>query len=91
MTIKEVAEKWDITPKRVQVLGMSGKIEGVAKFGGEWAIPMAAERSVDKRVTTGKYKNWRKKTRKGLGMTQYVLLICYNVYCNLGGYQWTKS
>lgn len=64
MTIKEVAEKWDITPKRVQVLCMSGRIEGAAKFGREWAIPVTAEKPVDKRVTTGKYKNWRKKDEK---------------------------
>ena len=61
MTIKEVAEKWDITPKRVQVLCISGRIEGAAKFGRECSIPIEAEKPVDKRVTTGKYKNWRKK------------------------------
>ena len=61
MTIKEVAEKWEITPRRVQVLCVSGRIKGAAKLGREWAIPVDAERPVDKRVTTGEYKNWRKK------------------------------
>lgn len=60
LTIKEIAKKWGITPKRVQVLCVSGRIEGAVKFGREWAIPINAERPMDKRVTTGKYKNWRK-------------------------------
>lgn len=39
LTIKEVAEKWDITPRRVRVLCETGRIEGAAKLGREWAIP----------------------------------------------------
>lgn len=61
LTIKETAKKWGITPKRVQVLCVSERIEGAVKFGREWAIPINAERPLDKRVTTGKYRNWRKK------------------------------
>lgn len=33
MSIKEVAEKWDIAPRRVRVLCETGRIEGAAKFG----------------------------------------------------------
>ena len=62
LTVKEVAEKWGVTPKRVQVLCVAGRIEGASKFGREWAIPEDAERPTDKRVTTGEYKNWRKKS-----------------------------
>lgn len=60
MSIKEVAEKWDVTPRRVRVLCETGRIEGAAKLGREWAIPIDAERPVDGRITTGEYKNWRK-------------------------------
>lgn len=61
MTIKEAAEKWGITPRRVQVLCSTDRIEGAGKFGREWAIPADAERPTDGRITTGEYKNWRKK------------------------------
>lgn len=65
MSIKEVAEKWDITPRRVRVLCETGRIEGAAKLGREWAIPIDAPRPIDKRVTSGEYKDWRKKNSNG--------------------------
>ena len=61
MTIKEAAEVWGVTPRRIQVLCAYGRIEGAMKFGRDWAIPKNAEKPVDKRVTTGEYRNWRKK------------------------------
>ncbi len=61
MTIKQAAEEWGVTPRRIQVLCTEGRIEGAAKFGRDWAIPVDAEKPVDKRVTTGEYRNWRKK------------------------------
>lgn len=62
MSINEIAEKWGISPRRVWVLCANGRIEGAAKLGREWAIPVDAERPTDERVTTGEYKNWRKKS-----------------------------
>ena len=61
MSISEVAERWEISPRRVRVLCTSGRIEGAAKLGREWAIPFYAEHPTDERVTTGEYRNWRKK------------------------------
>ena len=61
MTIKEAAEVWGVTPRRIQVLCADGRIEGAMKFGRDWAIPKNAEKPVDTRVTTGEYRNWRKK------------------------------
>ena len=46
MTIKEAAEKWNLSVRRVQ---------GVIKFGHAWAIPKEAEKPVDKRIKTKKY------------------------------------
>ena len=60
ITIKEAAEKWNLTPRRVQVLCSTGRIEGAGKFGREWAIPAVSQRPIDGRVTTGNYRNWRK-------------------------------
>ena len=68
LTIKEVAEKWCVTRRRVQTLCSQGKIDGVTRFGNVWAIP------VDKRVNTGKYKGWRKKRRKMSRVTECDLL-----------------
>lgn len=64
MSIKETAEKWGITPRRVQVLCASGRIDGAGKLGREWAIPIDAERPKDERITTGEYRNWRKKEQE---------------------------
>ena len=44
LTVKEVAKKWGVSPKWVQVLCVEGRIEGAAKLGREWAIPVEAER-----------------------------------------------
>lgn len=60
MTIKEAAIEWGVTPRRIQVLCAEGRIEGAMKLGRDWAIPVDADKPVDKRVTTGEYRNWRK-------------------------------
>ena len=63
MTIKETAERWNLTERRVQKMCSDGRIDGVQKFGSAWAIPLNAKRPPDGRVTTGVYKNWRNKNR----------------------------
>jgi hypothetical protein len=50
MTAKEAAEKWEITPRRVQVLCAQGKIPGVIRFGVTWAIPKGAVKPKDGRI-----------------------------------------
>ena len=61
LTIKEVAEKWNLSTRRVQKMCADGVIPGVIRFGRAWAIPKDAEKPVDGRITTGEYRNWRKK------------------------------
>lgn len=61
ITIKEASEKWNISIRRVQVLCRQERIPGARKFGRDWAIPNDAEKPVDGRITTGEYRNWRKK------------------------------
>ena len=56
MTVKQAAEKWGLSERRLQTICNEGKISGVVKFGKAWAIPMDAERPVDKRIKSGKYK-----------------------------------
>lgn len=61
ITVKDIAEKWGVTPRTVQTLCAEGKVKGATKFGDVWAIPVDAEKPTDERVTTGEYRNWRKK------------------------------
>lgn len=61
MTIKETAEKWNITERRVQILCRDDRMAGARKFGRDWAIPIDAEKPEDKRIKSGNYVDWRKK------------------------------
>lgn len=54
MTAKEAAEKWAITPRRVQVLCAQGKISGAVRFGVTWAIPKDAVKPKDGRIKNTK-------------------------------------
>lgn len=42
ITVKEAAEKWGVTPRRVQVLCSQEKIKGAYRFGRSWMIPVRA-------------------------------------------------
>ncbi len=55
MTIKEAAEKWGLSVRRVQAICNEGKVEGIIRFGREWAIPKDAKRPQDNRIKSGKY------------------------------------
>jgi hypothetical protein len=59
LSVKEVALKWDMTVRNVQIMCASGKIKGAIKFCNVWAIPENVIRPLDKRVKTGAYRNWR--------------------------------
>jgi hypothetical protein len=50
MTAKEAAEKWGITPRRVQVLCTEGRIPGAWRLGNAWAIPINSEKPRDGRT-----------------------------------------
>lgn len=51
----EAAHKWNISPKRVQILCREGRIRGVIRIGRTWVIPEHAEKPVDARIKSGKY------------------------------------
>ena len=55
MSISQAAEKWGITPRRIQVLCKQDRIPGADRIGYVWAIPMDAEKPKDARVKSGKY------------------------------------
>ncbi len=70
ITVKDAAEKWNISPRTVQILCSEGKIEGAAKFGKVWAIPADAERPKDNRLTSCRYINWRKRREQNSNTTK---------------------
>lgn len=57
MTIKEAAEKWGLSVRRVQDICREEKVPGTVRFGKSWAIPKDAERPADKRIKSGKSLN----------------------------------
>lgn len=57
MTVQEVAVRWSITERQVQILCKNGKIKGVSRVGRNWIIPMDAEKPKDGRVKSGGYCN----------------------------------
>lgn len=52
MTVKEAAEKWGISDRRVRILCAEGKIPGAYQQGRAWKIPANAEKPAD-----GQYKS----------------------------------
>lgn len=51
ITVREAAEKWNISPRLAQKLCTEGRIPGARKFGGAWAIPAGADKPEDLRRT----------------------------------------
>mgnify|MGYP002516910747 FL=1 len=56
MRVKEAAELWNISERRITTLCKEGKIKGAKKEGRFWLIPADAKKPADKRVRTGAYK-----------------------------------
>ena len=55
MTLKEAAEKWGVTPRRVNYYCAGGRISGAVKMAGVWLIPKTAEKDVYKRQGQGAF------------------------------------
>ena len=55
MTIKETAEKWNLSVRIVQTICNEGMIDGAMKFDNTWAIPKDVVKPADKRIKSGKY------------------------------------
>ena len=54
MTLKEAAEKWGVTPRRVNYYCAGGRIPGAVKMAGVWLITKNAEKPIDGRTKQGK-------------------------------------
>ena len=43
-TVEEMAEEWNLTIRRVQILCKEGRLEGAVKKGHQWLIPSDAKK-----------------------------------------------
>lgn len=55
ISVKEAAQRWNLTERRVTGLCRSGSIPGASKKGHHWEIPADAKKPQDKRIKTGAY------------------------------------
>ncbi len=56
ISISEVAKKWGLTTRNVQMLCANGRIEGATRLGRNWMIPKNAKKPLDGRTKTAKAK-----------------------------------
>ena len=61
LSLKQTAEKWGITVRRVQVLCSQDRIPGATIIGSFWVVPKEAEKPKDQRIKSGKYIKSSKK------------------------------
>jgi len=54
LSITETAEKWGISPRRLQTLCAAGKVEGAMRFGKAWMIPKTTQKPPDGRTKAGR-------------------------------------
>lgn len=55
ISARQTAEKWGISPQRVQLICKQGRIPGAFIVGNSWAIPEDAIKPKDARIKNGKY------------------------------------
>ncbi len=54
LNITETAEKWGISPRRLQTLCAGGKIDGAVRFGKVWMIPRSTQKPIDGRTRSAR-------------------------------------
>jgi Fic family protein len=56
ITVKEAADKWHISERRVRTLCDQGRVSGAFRMGWIWSIPETAKKPIDARITRHKLK-----------------------------------
>ena len=59
LSVSEFCEKYGKDPGNVRRMIQQGRIPA-QRIGKQWAIPVGVEPPADKRVKSGKYRDWRK-------------------------------
>lgn len=65
LSISQVAEKWRLSTRRINVLCSEGRIFGATKIGSYWAIPADAEKPADARIKSGRYVKTKENQERG--------------------------
>lgn len=55
LSIRQIADKWGISKRRVQVLCSQGRVKGAIKVDSSWVVPVNAIKPKDERIKTGRY------------------------------------
>ena len=55
LSIRQTAEKWGISVRRIQILCKKKRIPGAIRIDYSWAIPANADKPGDARIKSGKY------------------------------------
>lgn len=72
MTTSDAVQKWNISERRIRQLLTEGRIEGAVKIGGNWNIPVDAEKPLDKRIMKPDNNN-------------FIINIDENYFCEVDG------
>lgn len=62
LSVSEFSEKFGKDPGNVRRLIQQGRIPAI-RIGNQWAIPADTQPPADKRVKSGKYRDWRKSKK----------------------------
>lgn len=75
ISVREAAERWNITERRVSTLCKDGKITGAKKLGNRWMIPENTRKPLDRRIKTGAYRKVERASKLPLpiGVSNYCL------------------
>ena len=55
LSIRQTAQKWNLSTRWINDLCANGRIPGALKIGSYWAIPADAEKPKDARIRSGRY------------------------------------
>ena len=66
LSLREAAEKWGVSERRINQYCAEGRIEGAQRIGKVWAVPADAKKPVDPRKTRKQEKAMQKKADPGV-------------------------
>ena len=55
LSIRQTAERWGISTRRIQILCAEGRVPGAVRIDYSWAIPDDEPKPKDARIKSGKY------------------------------------
>ncbi len=64
LSIRQTAEKWGISVRRIQILCKESRIPGAIRIDYSWAIPADARKPEDARIKSGKYLKQKSDTQR---------------------------